>query len=131
MFYNFRDYRRAALFYKEAMSYSLPYPLRERLLCELSIILKREGKLSEASEIWLGMIDGLQEFNLFPYEELAKYYEHTKHAFGSAIDIVGKARVSLETSRPNLSADNYSLYQKKILHRLNRLEKKLGGKRWR
>lgn len=46
------------------------------ILKSLSLAMKREKQMEQAASIWAEMIsfDGGREF--FPYEELAKYYEH-------------------------------------------------------
>ncbi len=125
MFYNQRDYPRSEFFYLQAMSYTLPYDLRKNLLKEYSMILKRTNRFDEAEEIWKGMIDGLNDFDIFPFEELAKYYEHTKKSFYSAIKIVQSAAEFLEEQKDILDRTNYLDFQSNLLHRLTRLERKL------
>ena len=89
--YFLQNYELAEKYYNLAMQYALPYDTRYRLLTELSLLLKRTSRLDEASEIWAGMIEGQNEYNIFPYEELAKYYEHYKRSFKSAVQVVQTA----------------------------------------
>lgn len=59
---------------------------------ELSLWLKRRDRWREAVQLWKGMIDRVEEAEsallapTFPYEELAKYYEHREHDFTTALE---------------------------------------------
>lgn len=124
------DYKKAERFFRKSFEYTLPYEIRYKLLTELSIILKRTGNIDEASEIWQGMIDGQKQFSIFPYIELAKYNEHHKKSFQSAIKIVEEAARKMQERKNDLDSHNYSIYQKELLRRLKRLEIKAGKHKW-
>lgn len=117
--------------YRNATEYDLPYELRFKLLAELSLVLKKAGKLEEAAEIWKGMIEGMESFDYFPYEELAKYYEHRKKSFRSAVSIVRHAIDALNNASEHIEKGLYLRWQDMLFYRLHRLEKRLKGKHWR
>lgn len=58
----------------------------------LSLWLKRRDRWTEAVQLWKAMIDRLETSEsavlapTFPYEELAKYYEHRQHDFTAALE---------------------------------------------
>lgn len=65
------------------------------ILKSLSLALKREERMEQAVSIWMEMIsfDGNRE--LFPYKELAKFYEHQRKDFAEALRWVREAFDSL------------------------------------
>jgi len=70
-------------------------PTEWEILKSLSMALKRERRLEHAVSIWMDMIslDGGRE--LFPYEEVAKFYEHQRKDYREALKWVevGSERV--------------------------------------
>jgi len=50
--------------------------LSEEVLKSLSLTLKREKEMDQAASIWTEMISFERDRELFPYEELAKFYEN-------------------------------------------------------
>lgn len=129
-YYKANDYKNAELLFRKAFDYPLPYDLRYRLLTELSLILKRTGKIDEASEIWHGMLEGQKKFTLFPYEELAKYYEHHKKSASTAMKIVNQAVKAMQETRSDINSRDFGMYQKELLERLKRLENKTRKLSW-
>jgi uncharacterized protein YprB with RNaseH-like and TPR domain len=129
-YFSTADYKNAEFFFRKSFEHPLPYNLRHKLLTELSIILKRTGRIDEASEIWLGMIEGQKGFTIFPYIELAKYHEHHKKAYGLAVEIVTKAVNRMQEAKAEISSRNYSEFQKELLYRLKRLERKAKTLSW-
>lgn len=121
----------ARFFLETAMQYDLSYDYRKVLLKELSLIMKKNGEYDSAAEIWNGMIEGLNDFDIFPFEEIAKYYEHIEKSFQKASITVIRAVEFLNSHKGNLTIDEFVHYQRRLLHRLKRLENKLHGKPWK
>lgn len=56
-----------------------------------SICLKSEGRSEEAISIWQDWIRTMRFFDPFPYEELAKYYEHKARDPQEALEVTEEA----------------------------------------
>jgi len=84
-----------------------------------SIYYKRRGNLEAALRIW--NIMWRERKSLFAAQELAKYYEHKKREYEKAIEIV---TTLLNYYKPLVSSQRDSL-KSELLHRLNRLRKKV------
>lgn len=79
----------------------------------LSIIYKRLDSWEKAVEIWEMMITD-RPGDIFSSEELAKWYEHKKHDFKKAINIVNQAL--------NQTRHIGGLERETLMHRLKRLQ---------
>jgi uncharacterized protein YprB with RNaseH-like and TPR domain len=73
--------------YRRAASSADPLVQREARQ-RLGALLKRQGRLSEAAAVWQ---DALQDGVLYPYVELAKYYEHHLRSYAQAQGVVQSA----------------------------------------
>ncbi len=83
--------------------------------CDLSTVLKREGRLAEALDLWEWMLKPFGHLP-FAYIELAKHHEHICKNAGIAVEYTHKA----------LSLDNLDRQTKADLeHRLARLKNKV------
>lgn len=95
----------------------------------LSSIYKRVKEHERAVAIWQEMLTGAGGLSLFPYVELAKYYEHVVKDVPAARDLTLRA-LSIAERRRSL-AGSYGPATLKDLeavrHRLGRLERKLGA----
>jgi len=60
----------------------------------LADLLKRQRQFAQATELWL---EALEDGLLYPYVELAKYYEHRLHAYGEAEQLVKRALQGVAT----------------------------------
>lgn len=114
---------RAAMAYRRALTAPCAPTTRYRALENLSFLYKRHAMWDDAIAIWRDLIDAGIPNRLYPYEELAKYYEHRKRQFGPAIRLVREAirRVEewdLQPRRPRKRA------LAELRHRLARLERK-------
>ncbi len=78
----------------------------------LSLIHKRSGRWNDAIRLW-EMILRDEPGNLFAREEMAKYFEHRKHDFKKAIDMVDEA-LTRSAVKTNMEKDA-------LAHRLKRL----------
>jgi hypothetical protein len=80
--------------------------------------LKKTGQREKARSLWEEMLTWPYKKDLFPYIELAKYFEHSQKDYGSAIAFVDKA---LTQTLPIQEREIEHL-----LHRRRRLEQKKG-----
>ena len=109
-------------FLEEARKKSKEYKLNEEIAKKLSWQYKRKENWIKAVLIWEKMVENDQG-RLFPYRELAKYYEHQKKDFKKAKNYVKQAQVILRKKR--ILFNNFADEKEKLDHRLNRLVKKL------
>ena len=77
--------------------------------------MDRYSKWEEAEKIWKEIIGRSREFIYYPYEELAKYYEHRLKNYQKAEMIVEEAI--------NIGENIFT--EKMLQHRLNRIKSKL------
>ncbi len=99
------------LFYAEAVR-GLEGEERTLAACRLGMAYKRLRKWDEAVSTWKGLL-GRKAYE--PYEELAKYYEHTSRELSRARKVVVLALKAFAGSR----------YEASLLRRLERIERKL------
>ncbi len=95
------------------------------VLKSLSLAMKREKQMERAATVWMEMISVERGRELFPYEELAKFYEHQKKDHREALKWVEEAFEALSFMSP--------LERSSLVHRHSRLQSKIeriqGGKR--
>ena len=80
-----------------------------------SFAYKRQGKWKEAEKIWKEIIERTRKFVYYPYEELAKYYEHHLKDYQKAEMVVKEA----------LNIEENIFLREKLQYRLNRIKCKL------
>jgi len=85
----------------------------------LSLALKRSGRLSEAVSLWL---DALGDHHLYPYVELAKYYEHVTRDYGQAEMIIKRAMHGLSTG--TIQDRSPSVRLRELARRLERIQRR-------
>jgi len=113
---------RAERAYRAALRGPLAQELHDHALRSLSFLLKRQGRRKEASEVWWqGVVDGRQ---LYPYVELAKYYEWQLKDWPRAAEVTRRALDQLEGAPPGPRCRRA---QAELRHRLARLERKMRG----
>lgn len=114
------DGERAVRLYHLSIERGLAPPIHFQVKKELSLLYKRSGAYEEAVKIWESMIECRGD-SLFPYVELAKYYEHHSRHLQKAYYYTDLARRRVQKKR--------FLYQrgedKELRHRLNRIERKM------
>lgn len=76
--------------YQKALELDMAPEQRRDAMARLSLIHKREGRWEEAISIWEQMMADDSE-DVFPYQELAKYYEHRAGDFHRALGLVEEA----------------------------------------
>ncbi len=109
----------AAQAYQKALQGELSLGRRKDVLIRLALLQKRLGRWDEFEATLRQAIEMSDPFHMLPFEELAKYYEHRKKDYAVAIETVSEAIRQLPTHRVMESDD--------LMHRLNRLHKKMGG----
>jgi tetratricopeptide (TPR) repeat protein len=114
---------RATDAYQQALSAPCAPTIRQRSYEQLSFLYKRQAMWDMAVELWEDLVKAHIAHRLYPYEELAKYYEHRHREYDRAIQLVQEAiaRIDareLQPRRPRQRA------LAELQHRLQRLERK-------
>ena len=112
MFDDEKRYGQSTLYYAEALKHNLAEEETLEILRLASFAHKRQGKWEEAEKIWKEIIDRSPEFIYYPYEELAKYYEHRLKDYQKAKIVVEEA----------LSIAENIFIREKLQYRLNRIK---------
>jgi len=115
MFDEERKYEQSTHYYTEALKHNLAEEEALEILRLASFAYKRQGKWKEAEEIWKEIIERSREFIYYPYEELAKYYEHYLKDYQKAKMIAEEA----------LNIEKNIFLREKLQYRLNRIKGKL------
>ena len=111
-----RDYTMAQACMEKA-SPNLSDSYRRDSLIRLSMIHKREKRWADAVGIWKDFVSNERIFNLSPYVELAKYYEHKENKFETALRYSTEALSKISNRRENDVGA--------LRHRIFRLENKI------
>lgn len=114
IFDELKNYEKSSCYYKEALRYNLSEQELKDILSLGSLACKRKGEWEEAEKMWKELIEIGGDFNYFPYEELAKYYEHRLKDYSKAEQIVTEA----------LEQTNNIYYLKQLQYRLTRIKNK-------
>ncbi|MBA7541477.1 hypothetical protein ES705_33791 [subsurface metagenome] len=114
MFDEEKRYEQSAHYYAEALKHNLAEEEVLEILRLSSFAYKRQGKWEEAEEIWKKIIERSQEYIYYPYEELAKYYEHYLKDYQKAETVVEEA----------LNIEENIFLREKLQYRLNRIKGK-------
>ena len=110
--------------YEYALSASLTPATRNKTMCRLSFLYKRLRENKQAVMIWESLISNNQTYSLYPYIELAKYYEHQLKDYRKAIDTVKEALLMLNQRRTLFGRLYYERDLADLRHRLARLNRK-------
>jgi len=113
MFDEERRYEQSTRYYTEALKHNLAEEETLEILRLVSFAHKRQGKWEEAEKIWEEIIERSREFIYYPYEELAKYYEHHLKDYQKAETIVEEA----------LNIEENIFLKEKLQYRLPFIEK--------
>lgn len=84
-------FERSILCYELALDGRLAGPARTKALHRLSLLHKRLRQDARAVEIWLSLANRGGIATLFPFIELAKYYEHRARDLYQALQVVERA----------------------------------------
>ena len=114
MFDEEKKYEQSTHYYTEALKHNLAEEETLEILRLSSFAYKRQGKWEEAEEIWKKIIERSREFIYYPYEELAKYYEHYLKDYQKAEIVVEEA----------LNIEENIFQREKLQYRLDRIKRK-------
>lgn len=114
---------RAADAYGQALTAPCAPAIRQRSHEHLSFLYKRQAQWDRAINLWQALVDARPADRLYPYEELAKYYEHRRREYGRAIWLVQEAieRIEARELRPRRPRQRALA---ELRYRLERLERK-------
>jgi len=96
--------------------------IKRKIDIKLSWQYKRADRWSKAVNVWENMLSR-QSGGLFPYRELAKYYEHREKDFEKAKKYSKNGLLYIKHNRPLIK--NCKEEQSKLEYRLNRLKRKI------
>jgi len=114
MFDEEKKYGQSTHYYAEALKHNLAEEEVLEILRLSSFAFKRQEKWEEAEKIWKEIIERSPEFIYYPYEELAKYYEHYLKDYQKAETVVEEA----------LNIEENIFLREKLQYRLNRIKRK-------
>ncbi|MGE5592053.1 MAG: ribonuclease H-like domain-containing protein [Bacillota bacterium] len=118
--------RDAIACYEAALSREdLPQGTRVKLWRNLSALYKRQRQDDEAVSLWRTLIDRRLTGSLWPYVELAKYYEHRARDLEAARQVVRLALEQAVTRRALLRLPDNDPTLEDLRHRLTRLERRI------
>ena len=112
MFDEEKKYKQSTHYFTEALKHNLAEEEVLEILKLASFAYKRQGKWEEAEKIWKEIIERSREFIYYPYEELAKYYEHRLKDYQKAKIVVEEA----------LNIEENIFLREKLQYRLNRIK---------
>jgi len=115
MFDEEKRYEQCTHYYTEALKHNLAEEETLEILRLASFAYKRQGEWEEAEKIWKKIVERSPEFTYYPYEELAKYYEHHLKDYQKAETIIEEALNIVENI----------FIREKLQYRLNRIKGKL------
>ncbi len=114
MFDEEKRYEQSTHYYAEALKHNLAEEETLEILRLASYAYKRQGDWEEAEKLWKKIIDRSPEYIYYPYEELAKYYEHHSKDYQKAKGVVEEA----------LNIEENIFLREKLQYRLNRIKGK-------
>lgn len=118
MFDEEKKYGQSTHYYAEALKHNLAEEEILEILRLSSFAYKRQGKWEEAEKIWREMIERSREYIYYPYEELAKYYEHHLKDYQKAERVAEEA----------LNIEENIFLREKLQYRLKRIKEKKNRK---
>jgi tetratricopeptide (TPR) repeat protein len=118
----YKDFQYSSKCYEEALKGNLSDEETLDALKLCSFAYKRQGEWEKAEVAWREIISLNGQFNLYPYEELAKYYEHKLKDYQQAGAIVEEALQRL--TKENISWSIKEQWQNSLYFRLERIKRK-------
>lgn len=111
---------RACQCYRTALDLGLSSPEKEWLRLRLAAFAKRGAQWADACALWEAVITEVKRFDIRPWEELAKYYEHRGRDFSTAHQIVTEAlgRAECDAVSPAIT-DSLSYRLARLTRRLS------------
>lgn len=118
------EYEQAISCHSRALQRKSSPHLRQEILARLSYLYKRLGRFEDACSIWQDFIQSSSNMRLFPYLELAKYFEHQCKDDQRALEITMAARELLLQQRRHYTQVRFNEWLAELDHRRERLEKR-------
>jgi len=115
--------QRAETTLRAALDADLPDSLRQAAVCDLSFHYKRQARWEEAIDLWQGAI-GDNHGRLYPFVELAKFYEHRAKDFERAEELVLRAIELIESAAVTRAIWWRQRRLAELEHRLRRVQRK-------
>lgn len=119
----YKDFEQSSRCYEEALKGNLSDEEMLETLKLCSFAYKRQGEWEKAESSWCDIISLSTQFILYPYEELAKYYEHKLKDYTRAGSIIEEALSRLKKEN-NISWNVKTEWQNSLSKRWNRIKKK-------
>lgn len=127
IFEGYKKYEFSSRCYEEALNCDLSDEQSLEVLKLASFAYKRQGNWKQAESTWRDIISLSKEFILYPYEELAKYYEHQLKDYSRANNIIEEALARLKEEKSD--PDSKDKWIQELNHRMERINgKKEKGK---
>ncbi len=98
---------------------------KQEVMKRLSFFYKRLGKMEEALLIWKELMESETNLQLYPYLELAKYFEHQCKDYQNALQMTEGAMGLVVKNRKLYSKIKLIELQNQLKHREQRLLKKI------
>lgn len=131
LFHRLGEVEKGSRCYLQALDSGIPAHLVPSAFKALSSIYKKNREWDKALKAWDDLLVlGEKEFDPFPYEEIAKYWEHQQHDYSRATEVVERALSHLRRVKEELFPDRYAAMERALEHRLRRLRLRAQGKRW-
>lgn len=113
---------RGAAAYHQALGDHVPTSVREEAHRRLSFLYKRHSQWQQAVDLWRELVEGHPCRRLYPYVELAKYYEHRCRDYTTALELVRQVVKLVESGQADARP---AVALPALRHRLARLERKV------
>jgi uncharacterized protein len=114
----------AALLYERGLRIGLPEADFPTALRRLSTLQRRRGDMETAVKLWE---QAAAEGHIYAHVELAKYFEHTRRDYTSALRWTMSAMAHVREA--NLPLYERKAWTEELEHRLKRLEEKVKGQK--
>jgi len=109
--------------YRRALAEPLVPAYRDAVLERLSFLCKRRARWSDAVELWKASLDSA---HLYPYVELAKYYEHRAGDFAEAEKMTRAALAWMRSPACDYPPARRRVLVAELEHRLRRVQRRRG-----
>jgi uncharacterized protein YprB with RNaseH-like and TPR domain len=119
----YKDFEQSSRCYEEALKGNLSDEEMLETLKLCSFAYKRQGEWEKAESSWHDIISLSTQFILYPYEELAKYYEHKLKDYTRAGSIIEEALSRLKKEN-NISWNVKTEWQNSLSKRRDRIKRK-------
>ncbi len=117
----------ALLCYSHTLKQDIHCHFRQDVLKRLSFFYKRIGNINEAITIWQELIQSESNLHVFPYIELAKYFEHQCKDYHLALQMTDEALELVRKQRRLYSRARVKELESQLDHRKQRLVRKIGN----